>query len=797
MRAILLLLFLCVMVLESSACYSGRRGTTARFYHLFRQDDLGPKGYADFLRDVSSRKFYGDASRLKASYSRNIQLWEEFLDHEFSKETLERALKRDDRRVLEKEWEEETPKKRAAADYIRYAKICSDAFAYRRSNSWDYGDILGKEKKRSINKLIEKGYKRFEEAEYEQLKARYAYQLVRALHYIGRYQEAVEFYEKRVESEMEKDEVYYYTMDQAAGCYYSLGDHEEAAYRFLKVFGNSEDRKRSAFVSYEFCLDQGQDGRSLFEGKEDQGIHITIKALRNVHHDLDRIVQLYETDPSEERLRLLFTRAMYDLERSIWPKRVGQHRDTLPHLAHGKQKRIEKLDSIATVLRDDPSMEASGFWGLASSYLRFLKGDREEAEERLEKVEGEHYKAQRKMLERVYEVLDWARMDPDKEERLVEILDEELVGPYSEGEPNLTLQRRYPEDGHAEWEPAWKYLLLDHVGHLYYREDALAKAFLTHNPLNSIHDLDHHQLVDRLLEFFDKKEKSPFEQVLANWCSTDAKGGAPVAHLRYIKGIYYLREASPQEALAEFDKAKERLLKEGKKKDFEWWKVSGRVFSNNIKECFRCPEKKVMKDSVFIHDAYPFLNDEPMEVPKLAASLVKLDSMISNAVEWKQKLAHYLKGNFYYNVTTTGYYRGALVGKRNCCNYQHGRDPDEYQEVLSKRPGYNLYGLDAPSLYRELAKEAMNEYEKVLELSDDAELNARTLYMMAKCELNTMYSEADLDRDGLYYQGKVTDKTLPYKDSFGRLHRKYKNSSFYEEIIDRCAFFEHYVGQRF
>ena len=47
-----------------------------------------------------------------------------------------------------------------------------------------------------------------------------------------------------------------------------------------------------------------------------------------------------------------------------------------------------------------------------------------------------------------------------------------------------------------------------------------------------------------------------------------------------------------------------------------------------------------MTDSVFIHEVYPFLNDEPMELREFFSSLIKLDSMIANAVEWKQKLAH-------------------------------------------------------------------------------------------------------------------------------------------------------------
>jgi tetratricopeptide (TPR) repeat protein len=798
MRSFLFVLFFSALAFESLGCGVVYRSNRAMFYPLFRQDELGPKAYADFLRGSYSEKFYGRASFMKNPYSQNVRRWQEFLGSGFSKENIQKVLKSEGTKLLEKEWDEEKPKERASADYIRYARSCSETFAYRASRSWDYGDILEEAKKRSIDSLIQEGYKGFEEVGFDHLKARYAYQIVRALHYSGRYEEAVDFFEEKVESEMEKDEVYYYIMDQAAGCYYSLRNYEEAAYRFLRVFGKSQDRKRSAYVSYEFCLNEGHDGGSMFQGPEDRGIHTTIKALRRVQHGPESIVDLYEIDPSaEDRLRLLFTRTMFDLERSVWPKRVGRSKDTLPHFEERQLRRVQKLDSICEVLKEDPKMAAPEYWALASSYIQFLKGDMEKARERLQKIEGKRYEAQQKMLGLIYEVFSWGRMDRKKEERLVDILQEDLVEFPFGADPNLNLADRYPDNGHRLWRPAWKYLLLDHVAHLYYRKGDLAKAFLTHNDLRSTHDLDAHLLVDRLIEFFEKEKKSPFEKVLVDWNRESAKGDAPIAHLRYVKGSYYLKEAAPEKALAEFDKADRQLRKEGKTDEFHRWKISGRVFSNNIKECFNCPEEEVMTDSVFIHDAYPFLKDELMGFEEIASSLIKLDSMSSNAVEWKQKLAHYLKGNFYYNVTTSGYYRGSLAGKGNCCNYEHGERPERYREILSERPGYNLYGLEAPSLYHGLAKEAFHEYERVLELSDDPELNARTLYMMAKCELNVMYSEEDLNWDEYYSSGKLTDKTFPYKESFERLHRNYSDTRFYDEIIERCAFFEHYVAERY
>ncbi|MFB6307072.1 MAG: hypothetical protein ABEH43_08830 [Flavobacteriales bacterium] len=60
-----------------------------------------------------------------------------------------------------------------------------------------------------------------------------------------------------------------------------------------------------------------------------------------------------------------------------------------------------------------------------------------------------------------------------------------------------------------------------------------------------------------------------------------------------------------------------------KKADFQKAReLPAKVFSNNVKECFRCPKDKVMEDEVYKASPYKFIEDE-FTIKKAAKYLIK------------------------------------------------------------------------------------------------------------------------------------------------------------------------------
>ncbi|UII27340.1 hypothetical protein LVD15_02615 [Fulvivirga maritima] len=744
------------------------------FYNLFEQTNISAKAYYPFLREDANHFYNADWDQ--EYHEGNVLLWQQLLT-EWSEEDIRKTFHATDAefKVLLSKHKSDLDAQVKA--YMNFARKCSATFSDRRTNSWEYRDIM-KVETENTSALIEEGSKLFASAKNDQLKLRYAYQIIRAFHYGSQYQEAIDFYEEQVADQFEKSELYYYAKDQVAGCYYSLYQYEKAAYFFIDIFNNSIDRKTSAFLSYQYCTRNGAEGKSFFKDNQDKAAYITITGVRSMAGDEETLDRLYEVAPNDEKVELIFMRALNDLERTIWPTHIGVKDMSLPNPEEGREA-LEYLTAFVSKAKQNKQIKNQAFWQMASSYLAFCEGNIKEAQAELTKVNDNSLQGQKAELTKVYEVFTWSKMTVDHEAYLANFLDGEMTSVEV-----------------SNWqtsEPSWKYLIMDQVAHLYYKDGKLAQSYFVHNDIESIRRIASLPLIDDILAFVQKPQKNAFEQMLMRKTNNIDGGYSAVDYIKYIKGLYYLKKANPQEAYAWL---KESKVNEGD--NMVSYQVSAKIFSNNIMECFSCSEDMVMVDSVYLASPFSFIKSNFTKA-ELADYVAKLEDMAqNNTAQWKRKLAFYLLGNFYYNASNSGYYRDVLIGGGNCCNYNFFlSDYDEKNRastIIESNRGYNLYDLDDHyDVYNKLSKKSYGFYEKVIENSTDRELNARCLYLMAKCELNSMYNEV---KSYKYwgYNGDVTDEIRPYKRSFRRLQNEYDNTQFYKEIIEECSFFRYYTS---
>lgn len=744
------------------------------FYNLFYQSNISSKAYYPFLRDEMNTFYEGvEGEETIDIHSGNIAQWQEILSG-WSAEDVKKALFAETDAEFQTLWKgkQGTMEKRARA-YMMFARQCSQAFAYRSEYSWQYNKI--KETSPSdITTLLEEGMEKYQEEQNEQLKARYAYQIIRILHYSELYQEAIDFFNNNGVVKA-SNEIDYYMLDQVAGCYYSLQDYERAAYMFLTVFENSADRKTSAYLSYKFCVDKGAEGKSYFKGNDDQATYITMKSLRDFTDELSSLRELFTVAPNDKKLELLFTRALNGIEREAWPTNVGLSELILPALKDREFQQIKELQQLAITIYGHNNTQNKDFWKLADSYLSFLQNDILTAKSKLNSIKSDTYAGQVNSLKHVYEVFSWKTVGAKEEAYLADI-----VG-------DLNLYSYY-----YQTKQSWKHLVQDQVGHLYYKNGQLAKAFLMHNDLDKLRYINSLPLIEDFEKLAAQGNYNGFEKhLIARTNDTTGKYGLP-EYIKFVKGSYYLLQAQPGKALPYLQNNPMSAESGPGITNF----VSAKVFSNNIKECFGCEEHEVMEDSVFLASVYSFIKPT-FSKADLAANLLKLDSMTNDPAQWKRKLSHYLLANYYFNVSNTGYYRGTLTGDGNCCNYDYfpyrSNGESTSEEYIKDKKGYNLYYLEGKKrTHYHLADKSYEHYQKVIENSTDKELNARCLYMMAKCELNQMYNK--FPNTYRYYQGEVVEEELPYKISFRKLKDSYSSTKFYSRIIDECSFFRYYDG---
>lgn len=765
--------FLIILTLFSSSVFAGwERIDGWNFYNLFKQTNISSEEYYPFLREDYT-DFYGNSFYSKntaKTYPRgNVLLWKEILVS-WNIDEIERA-------IYEPEnfsWHNKnTQIDKKAKTYIDFAQTCSESLIYRENlNSWDYNKIKNK---KTINPeaLLSEANRLLNNESDEQLRARYYYQIIRILHYSKNWVDAIKLYESKIKNKLPKNEIYHYIVDQVAGCYFSVKRYGEAAYLFTKVFGESIDRKKSAFASYNMCTTKNADGKALFKGVDDQKNFLLLTSLRDFSdevHILEKFIQLDNNDP---RVELLFMRALNNVERDIWPKQIGVGNKTLPFFA--QKSNYKNLLAIAEKQVVSHTVDNKDFWRLASSYLSFIDNDVKSAKIKLSGVN--EFPDQKRALSIIYEVFSWNEISSSNEDYLYEVL------------KTIPVQ----EDWYKDSENDLRNLILDKVAHTYYKNNQIEKTFLVHNYLEGVNNINSLELLDALEKFYFKRNKNNYEQLLIAHIE---KKHNFIDYINYQKGIYYLYDKNPELALVYFNKNNNYRSQKH---------IPNTIFSNNIKECFTCDVNEVMDDEVYKADVFSFI-DESFSRKDLAINLMELIKLTSNEKPWKAKLAYYLLANYYYNISNTGYYRGLLTDNTNTgnniyinhANYEHFSPKITAEEIIANKSGYNMSnisrGHSLEKHYFNMSGLALEYYQNVIDLSNDKELNARCAYLMAKCELNDFYNNGSNDTYNITINGGWGDYELelPNSNGFRLLNEKYSDTDFHEMIIKECGYYRHY-----
>lgn len=756
MRILALFILLLLSTFKASSCGYGEWWDGMSFYNLFNQTNISQEEFTPFLRD-ESKQFFEPINESKDQYPNgNISLWQEILK-DWTAEEIQKALYQ----PKEFQWKRKNSKlENSAKLYMEFAQTCSEAFEFRHKiNSWNYEEIM-EEHEIPLKTLLLRADNLLKEEKNQQLRARYYYQIIRSYHYSQNWSDAIQFYKEKVENQIPKNEIYYYILDQIAGCYYSLGTYDQAALNFAQVVNKSADRKKSAYISYNFCTNKGADGQSLANDIEDQKNLLFIKGLRSFSSEIDYLNKLIEIDANDPRVEVLFTRGISNVERRVWPKNIGVSDKSLPYFE--RKNHLETLINIAAQQSERSSIKNKDFWLMAHSYLLFINQDIKSARKLLDKVNA--YPKQVEVLSMAYEVLEWDEITKENEETLHD---------FFENMPeNYILSYNRENDLH--------HFILDYVAHTYYKNGEIAKAFLVHNKLRDVENIASIELLNALENFYQKKNKTKFEEKLIDLSlnSTDYLG-----EVNHFKGIYYLLQGDPHQALKFFEKDNSIEL---------YQKLTPHLFSNNIKECFNCEKENVMTDEVYKADVFSFI-ESVFTRKELAEYLIQLEDMTDHETEWKAKLAHYLLGNFYYNISNTGYYRGILTGRSRYHYHYFGYGSERYaNQIIQNKEGYNLSNIEYyPQNYFSLSDRAKKYYQGVIDRSTDKELNARCLYLMAKCDLNDYYNNGGNNTFEIPIN-KYSTIELPLSSSYQKLKSDYSDTRFYDLIIRECSYFRYY-----
>ena len=124
-----------------------------------------------------------------------------------------------------------------------------------------------------------------------------------------------------------------------------------------------------------------------------------------------------------------------------------------------------------------------------------------------------------------------------------------------------------------------------------------------------------------------------------------------------------------------------------------------------------------------------------------------------------------LLANAFYNISYHGnarlFYEGNIIG-------EYGNNVSEqYYDMLCKDKYAKIY------------------YQKAFAAATNNEQKAKCLYLMSKIERNNFYNTKEFDSE---------NRAFKAFDGFKKLKSEYKDTKYYQEVINECGYFRSYVG---
>ena len=772
LRAGVMALLLGGFVQQTLGCI-GDYAPDAEYCNVFSQELIKDPRYASFLLSYDS-PFYESVDPQWKVRNANIEEWQKYLGLDYDQAyCLVMKTTRTDIQALTKGGQTTDPKlafltpdfmqrHKQALLYLAYAKYLEPYMhIIRQSESWNYyseysdlKEVSELDERKVVNVLI-----RSWNAETDkELKLRYGYQLVRFAHYNRKYDDALTLFDKYVETLDYKPEIYYYALSQKAGALYGLGRAQEAISEFIKVFTYSADLKESAYASVFLIHNNDYNERSQTDwdterllssvqtDAERRSLYFMLgyKAFNNPLNELEKIVA---SDPDAIEAKVLMVRAVNTIEREVLADRYSYSLKT----ADKRYPLLSEKES-ANFLEASYKMSSGivrlahekDFWNLTTAYLCFLRKDFAQARKHLAQVTAADatYARQKDIVAAHLYIAEQTQISPETERT--------LHAQYAQW-----LDRNNPSNR----------TFLNILANRYYLQKEYAKAFLIGNTLTSVRNNLQKPLLDELSAFHSKKNKNELE----TWLDENLRDDS----FNLLYGTFFLREGNLEAAHRYFQAEKQARIH-----------VSARIFGYNIREWYSGVEKDVMR-SDYLAD-FLFIK-ERMSEKDVTDALLKLRKAGEKNDNEAAK-ANFLIGNFFYNVTTTGYFRHYL--RFDTDNSYFSEKYSDYNEEKAgnsymDNPEQTFYVIYGDAYYRNTTDLAGQYLQKALRQVKDDELKAQILFALAKNELERSYKKQD------YFAG-VKDLPVETVNYFNQLVQ-YKETAFYKDACTYCKYFDDYA----
>jgi hypothetical protein len=663
-------------------------------------------------------------------------------------------------------------------NYLMFAKKC-EPYTVPLESYWD--DEAGKytmplRDTVAMGKLVDEGRELYRKAKKDNIRLRYAYQVLRMAFYSSRYDETLQLYAGMVGDKGSSSIIYPRCMGLEAGALYRLGKKTEAAYLYSKVFDRSDEMRESVFTSFNWAVGADaekvlplcktaheravlyiMDGLYQSEGQEMEGLGLLQKA--------------YAADPKVSGLDVVMVRELNKAEQNYLAEKYAISNvisfvdqalyapaetpaDELQDKMNRYSGYLDSLDRFAQNVATGEQRGDRAFWILASSYIAYMRGNMPACRQALGMVSHEPMTDREKDLGAVINALCIAgnkgKIDVQTEAELLPSL--KWIEERAKDEPRFA--------------KVYRDMMTAVLGSAYLKQgDSMRAVFCfsreanskeqqvytgdyTYNTAGQLLESMGPERINALERYIEQSNKSPFEQWLVkDNCFT-------VRVLQELEGTKYIRRLNFDKAVQVFRMLPEEDLK-----------------------------ATVLPDPFIMH-----IDDQH--------DLRKIDTAITmNKLQFAQKMAAqksrlekdpkdaeaaYLYAAGLYNMSYYGRANHAFV------YFRSGVDPNAYF--------YNPARDKLPAFYKEYydPAEAERYFLIAAQYDKDPEQRAKCTYMAAKC----WQKRCPPPKNEYYYYGGDDSSYVAYSwqnPYFGKLKNEYAKTNFYKIAFNTCTYFSSYV----
>ena len=675
-------------------------------------------------------------------------------------------------------------KHKSAFDYYLFAKDCEEASAY----AYDMWDPAPRDTT-SMDSLAEKAIKRLKKVKRDEfLRLRYAYQAARMYHYSARYEKCLAVYEDYIEPLSYRSAVRGWALALKAGALRWLGDKEQAAFLFSKVFESNPERRIQAYKNYHYIDVSTPSVLALAKSKEEQAVIWSIEGFNNPSLNLHTLDTVYKLAPTSVLNGVLLIREMSKLEGYLNESPLSNDVYGYRNYYYGSDSLQLKAKSYADSLfrfslhlASDKKYREPAFATIAAAYISWMQGENKRAFDLLQQLNPEHLSPKLQDQYRITELLVQAsnikkgdNFNPNALVPALKWLDEKCIVERKDkvdsfyGQKDLRFSRTTRHFYQSLLAP--KYLALQDTamaailmvkGDLEWNHSHTRDSLFKYSSSETINFWRQQLTPTSLLRIKTLKENTPKDGLTEYLVKV--LPALPNDDYYELLGTGYLRTHEYDKAVAAFDKLSP---------NYKFWVASDWYGSS---------------EDAALH-ADPFLttiNDYPKAYADRGLNKKEFAEQMAM---WQRKIKSNPKNAAkYYFAMANGVYQTGIFGNSWYLISYSWSHLDAYVS------GTNYYDDD----YKH-AKQAIIWYEKARSLSKDVNFKATCTFMLAKCEqkkygyrsVNDYYSSHNYGEPDPLWLFSMKNKY------FVELEKYYKGTVFYNQALGECSYLSDFISAR-